>query len=151
MRTTLLTAATALCAATLLPLAPARADDPPPPPPAADPAPPAPMHQVRYTVSADGPIWATIYYRDTEPVQFSDYSHNPYQYSPRVDTDLAPGQPWVLETMLTDPELWAMVTVQSAESPNFPTPNFGCVLEVDGVVVKTGKGPKGALCSLRNW
>ncbi|BBY96667.1 hypothetical protein [Mycolicibacterium fallax] len=145
MRKTILTAATAaLLAGALTPATPALADDPPPPPAPA-------LHHIRYTVSADGPIWARIYYRDTEPVMFSDYSHNPFQFSPRADVDLGPGQPWVLETMLADPEMWAMVTVQSGEAPNFPTPNFGCVLEVDGVVVKTGSGPKGALCSLRNW
>jgi hypothetical protein len=31
------------------------------------------------------------------------------------------------------------------------TPNIHCALAVDGVVVKTNQGPKGALCSLRNW
>ncbi len=110
-----------------------------------------PLHHVRYTVFADGPIWARIYYRDTEPAVFSDYSHNPYVFSPRADADLAPDRPWVLETALADPEMWAMVTVQSGESPDYPTPTFRCELAVDGVVVKTGSGPKGALCSLRNW
>ncbi|BBZ32574.1 hypothetical protein [Mycolicibacterium confluentis] len=114
---------------------------------AADPV----MHHIRYTVTADGPIWSHIYYRDTEPAVFSDYSHNPYVFSPRADVDLAPDRPWVLETSLADPEMWAMVTVQSAESPNFTPPAFNCTLEVDGVVVATDSGPKGALCSLRPW
>ena len=108
-------------------------------------------HHVRYTVSEDGPIAAHIYYRDTDPPTWSDYSHDPYLFSPRADVDIAPGKPWVLETTLTDPELWAMVTVQSAESPNFPTPGFTCELVVDGVVAKTNSGAKGALCSLRSW
>ena len=30
-------------------------------------------------------------------------------------------------------------------------PNFHCVLAVDGVVVVTKSGAKGALCSIRNW
>lgn len=124
---------------------PAAGDD------AAPPA-PAPAHTVRYTVTSDNPIWAHIYYRDVEPEIFSDYSHNPYQYTPRADVDLGPGQPWVLETRLNDPNTWAMVTVQSGESSAFP-PNttFRCELAIDGVVVKKNNGPKGAVCSIRNW
>ena len=109
------------------------------------------MHQVRYTVTADAPYYAKIYYRDAEPAVFSDYSHNPYLFSPQVETDVGPDQPWVLETQLADPAMWAMVIVQSAESPNLPTPGFNCELAVDGVVVKTHSGPKGALCSIRGW
>ena len=110
-----------------------------------------PLHHVRYTVTADAPYWASIYYRDTEPAMWSDYSHNPYQFSPKVDVDIAPDKPWVLETTLANPDLWAMVLVQSGESPDFPTPGFNCELAVDGVVVKTHSGLKGALCSIRNW
>ncbi|KHO24020.1 hypothetical protein QQ44_17915 [Mycolicibacterium setense] len=139
-----LTAATsaALAAGAIATAAPAFADDPPPGPP---------LHHVQYTVTADAPYWAHIYYRDSEPEIFSDYSHNPYQFSPRVDVDIAPDKPWVFDAMLADPDLWAMVLVQSGESPNFPTPGFNCKLAVDGVVVKTNSGPKGALCSIRNW
>lgn len=109
------------------------------------------LHQVRYTVTADAPYFAHIYYRDSEPALFSDYSHNPYAFSPRADADIGPGNPWVFDAMLADPDLWAMVVVQSGESPNFPTPGFHCELAVDGTVVKTDSGPKGALCSIRNW
>ncbi|MUL83418.1 hypothetical protein FZI95_26555 [Mycobacterium sp. CBMA247] len=123
--------------------APAFADDPEPAGP--------PLRHVRYTVTADAPYWAHIYYRDTDPAQFSDYSHNPYEFSPRADADIAPDKPWVFDAMLADPDLWAMVLVQSGESPNFPTPGFNCELAVDGVVVKKNSGHKGALCSIRNW
>jgi hypothetical protein len=133
----------ALAAGTIATAAPAFADDPAPPGP--------PLHHVQYTVTADAPYWAHIYYRDSEPVMFSDYSHNPYEFSPRADVDIAPDKPWVLDAMLADPNLWAMVLVQSGESPNFPTPGFNCKLAVDGVVVKTNSGPKGALCSIRKW
>ena len=109
------------------------------------------MHQVRYTVTTDAPFYAKIYYRDAEPAVFSDYSHNPYLFSPMVEADVGPDQPWVLETQLADPTMWAMVLVQSAESPNLPTPAFNCELAVDGVVVKTHSGAKGALCSIRSW
>lgn len=137
-----MTAALALASGVIATAAPASADDSEPGPP---------LHRVRYTVTADAPFWAHIYYRDTEPAIFSDYSHNPYEFSPRADVDIAPDKPWVLEANLADPDLWAMVLVQSGESPGFPTPGFNCKLEVDDVVVKTNSGPKGALCSIRNW
>ncbi len=109
------------------------------------------LHQVRYTVTADAPFFARIYYRDSEPAVFSDYSHNPYIYSPRADADIGPNKPWVREVALADPTMWAMVVVQSGEAVEFPTPGFHCELAVDGVVVKKNSGPKGALCSIRNW
>lgn len=110
-----------------------------------------PLHHVRYTVTANEPFFADIYYRDREPAVFADYSHDPYVFSPRARVDIGPNQPWVYDAMLTDPALWAMVVVQSGEAHGFPTPGFNCTLEVDGVVVKTDSGPMGALCSIRNW
>jgi hypothetical protein len=110
-----------------------------------------PLHHVRYTVTANEPFFADIYYRDREPAVFADYSHDPYVFSPRARVDIGPDQPWVHDAMLADPSMWAMVVVQSGEAFGFPTPGFNCTLEVDGVVVKTDSGPKGALCSIRNW
>src|SRR6185437_8889809 len=52
------------------------------------------MHHVRYAVSAQNPIYTSIYYLDHQPDKFSDYSHNPYSFTPHVDVDLAPGKPW---------------------------------------------------------
>lgn len=109
------------------------------------------LHQVRYTVTADAPFWAEIYYRDIDPPSWSDYSHNPYEFSPKAEADVGPNQAWVHDTMLADPDQWAMVTVQSGDAPNIHTPTFNCTLEVDGAVVKTNSGIKGTLCSLRNW
>jgi hypothetical protein len=117
--------------------APSRADDPV-------------MHQVRYVVTAASPIYADIYYLDQQPPKFSDYSHNPYQFTPNVQADIAPGHPWTSpEVMLSDPNDYAMVTASTGTEPG--TPMFHCALVVDGVVVKSGDGPKGVLCSLRNW
>jgi hypothetical protein len=117
----------------------------------ADPTPadPTPLHEVTYTVYSDTPFHADIYYRDTEPASFADYSHNPYVFSPRVEADLGPGTPWVLTVRLADPQHWAMVTATSGRSPNPPT--FRCTLAVDGAVVASNSGAKGALCSLRQW
>ncbi len=108
------------------------------------------MHQVRYVVTSANPIYADIYYLDQQPDKFSDYSHNPYQYVPNVQADIAPGKPWVSpDVMLANPDLWAMVSVSTGTEPG--TPQFQCSLVVDGNVVVSKAGAKGALCSLRNW
>ena len=106
-------------------------------------------HEVRYTVTSDRPYSADIYYRDVDPATFVDYSHNPYVFSPTVRADLSPEKPWVLTVALTNPKQWATVVVSSGLSPDPPT--FHCELAVDGVVVDTDSGRKGALCSIRNW
>jgi hypothetical protein len=122
---------------TTLTAAPSRADDPV-------------MHNVRYVITAASPIWADIYYLDQQPAKFSDYSHNPYQYTPNVQADIAPGHPWTSPpVMLTDPNTYAMVVVSTGTEPG--TPMFHCALVVDGAVVKSNDGPKGTLCSLRTW
>ncbi len=107
------------------------------------------MHHVKYTVSADNPIYADIYYIDHEPEKFSDYSHNPYEFAPNVHPDLAPGKPWSYELDLAKPEVWAMVVASTGTEPG--TPQFHCDLSVDGKSVVTKDGPKGVLCSIRNW
>lgn len=136
-------ATVAVLGSALIPAGPATADD--------DNVPPPTPHHVRYSVSAAAPIFSNIYYRDVDPPSWSDFSHNPYEFSPRADVTVGPGQPWVFDTTLNDPNLWATVMVQSGEAPNFKTPSFSCRLEVDGVVVKQNSGPHGALCSIRNW
>jgi hypothetical protein len=106
-------------------------------------------HQVTYTVSAKSPIYADIYYQDQDPRVFSDYSHNPYQFTPNIQADIAPGKPWVQVVPLLNPDQWAMVSVSTGRQPG--TPQLHCDLAVDGVVVVSKDGPKGVLCSLRNW
>jgi hypothetical protein len=116
---------------------------------APSPADPA-MHNVRYVITAASPIWADIYYLDQQPAKFSDYSHNPYQYTPNVQADIGPGHPWTSPpVMLTDPNTYAMVVVSTGTEPG--TPMFHCALVVDGAVVKSNDGSKGTLCSLRTW
>ena len=110
--------------------------------------PPAP-HQVTYTVTAATPVTADIYFRDVDPPNWADYSHNPYIFSPKIEVEVGPDRPWVRHTMLLDPNRWAMVSATSGRIPGEPA--FRCELAVDGVVVATGDGPKGALCSLRHW
>jgi hypothetical protein len=108
------------------------------------------LHQVKYTVFSEQPFYVEIYYRDTDPATFVDYSHDPYRYSPNVEANVGPDKQWVLDVMLRDPQQWAMV-VAGTGGESTKTPNIHCVLAVDGVVVSTNQGPKGALCSLTNW
>lgn len=107
------------------------------------------LHSVRYTVTADNPIYADIYYLDYEPENFADYSHNPYQFVPNIQADIGPGKPWSYDVKLRNPDQWALVTASTASEPS--TPSFHCRLTVDGVVVATKDGPKGVFCSLRTW
>ena len=116
--------------------APGHADDPP-------------LHHVRYSVTAAQQFTVDIYFRDTDPPNWADYSHNPYQFSPKVEALVGPGTKWSLEVMLADPQQWAMVAATSGQSA--ATPQVHCELAVDGVVVAANAGPKGALCSLRHW
>jgi hypothetical protein len=112
--------------------------------------PPPPMHNVKYTVFSEQPYVAEIYYRDTDPPNWGEYSHNPYLYSPNIEVPVGPGKQWNLDVSLANPDAWAMV-VTSIASDSPASPNLHCVLAVDGVIVKTAQGPKGALCSIRNW
>ena len=116
--------------------APSQADDPV-------------MHQVRYVITSANPIYADIYYLDQQPQKFSDYSHNPYQFTPNIQVDIAPGKPWTYDLMLTNPDQYAMVTVSTGTEPG--TPQFHCALIVDGAVVVSNDGAKGVICSLRSW
>ncbi|MHA3020690.1 hypothetical protein ACXPWS_10505 [Mycobacterium sp. BMJ-28] len=109
------------------------------------------MHRVTYTVSSDQPADADIYYRDVDPPNWVEYSHNPYPFSPKDDVRLTPGTLWVHETMLDDPAQWAMVTVSAAGPAVRDGQTFRCRLSVDGVAVDRAEGPRGALCSLRHW
>lgn len=105
--------------------------------------------QVTYTVTADRMVNADIYYRDTEPPNWADYSHDPYRYSPRARVDIGPQQPWVHSVALADPDRWAMVSATIGPLP--AESGLRCELAVNGRVVATGEGPRGALCSLRHW
>ncbi len=107
------------------------------------------MHHVKYSVTAQNPIYADIYYIDHEPAIFADYSHNPYSFAPNVQADIAAGKPWTFELDLANPDEWAMVSASTGPEPG--TPQFHCDLSVDGRVVVSKDGPKGVLCSLRNW
>ena len=108
-----------------------------------------PLHHVKYTLTAENPIWAEIYYLDHEPAVFADWSHNPYEFMPNVEADVGPNQPWSFELNLEKPEQWAMVIANTGPEPGVP--NYHCQIEVDGAVVVTNQGAKGVICSLRKW
>ncbi|MEB3019575.1 hypothetical protein K6T79_00785 [Mycolicibacter sp. MYC098] len=128
-----------LVSAGLLTAAPTGADEPA-------------AHHVRYSVSATQTAQALVYYREVQPPNFGEYSHNPYQYSPRADVTIGPNQPWIFDTTLADPQDWAMVVVSlPGLHKELAAPGFVCELRVDDVVVATDAGTKGALCSMRTW
>lgn len=113
-----------------------------------------PMHHVQYTVGASQDIAnAEIYWRQIDPPDWGAYSHNPYEFTPNVEANLGPNQAWVYETWLADPNEWAMVVVglPAPSTPPLADPGFVCELKVDGAVVATDAGSKGALCSMRPW
>lgn len=124
--------------AVVLPVTPARADD-------------RPLHRVTYTVSVEQATPVSIYFREADPPNWADYSHNPYEFSPKDDLTLEPDKPWIREAMLADPMQWAMVTVTTAGLSPQAVQTLRCELAVDGIVVDRASGPKGALCSLRHW
>ena len=132
-----------LLAATVLPTGVSQAEpvEPPPGPP---------LRHVQYTVWAEQPYTAEIYYRDTDPPNWAEYSHNSYLYSPNVEVAVGPDQQWNMDVWLANPDSWAMVTT-SIQTDSSAIPNLHCALAVDGVVVKTAQGPKGALCSIRTF
>ncbi|WP_152531535.1 hypothetical protein [Mycobacterium sp. UM_CSW] len=107
-------------------------------------------HQVVYIVSAKSPAYVDIFYQDQDPTLFSDYSHNNYSFTPQVHADVAPGKPWVQPVNLLNPDQWAMVTATTGREP-LAQGGIQCDLSVDGKVVVSNIGPKGALCSLRTW
>ena len=84
------------------------------------------MHHVKYTISVQNPIYANIYYIDQEPPIFSDYSHDPYRFTPHVKTDIAPDHPWSFELNEAKPEYWAMVVVNTGPEPG--SQQFHCEL-----------------------
>lgn len=109
-----------------------------------------PLHAVTYTIFSERPFAnAEIYYREVDPPNWADYSHDPYVFSPNVEANVGPNQMWTMNVMLANPDQWAMVTATSLDSTQ--QPNFHCVIAVDGKVVSTNQGPRGALCSIRNW
>ncbi len=112
------------------------------------------LHHVQYTVGASPDIAnAEIYYREVDPPNWAEYSHNTYLYTPNVEANLGPNKPWVFDAMLANPEQWSMVVVglPTYETPALVEPGFVCELRVDDVVVATDSGTRGALCSQRPW
>jgi len=108
-----------------------------------------PLHRVTYTVTADQPVQVDVYYRDVDPPTWADYSHNPYEFSPRDEASVGPDQSWVREVSLVNPDQWAMVAATIGSSPSGVT--VRCELAVDGIVVVRADGSHGALCSSRHW
>ena len=82
-------------------------------PAAAQPLPPPPprvMHHVKYSVFSEVPVpQAEIYYREVDPPNWAEYSHNPYKFSPNVEAPVGPDQMWTLDVMLADPDQFELL------------------------------------------
>ncbi|MBV9091920.1 MAG: hypothetical protein JO044_18750 [Mycobacteriaceae bacterium] len=105
-------------------------------------------HQVTYTVTTQSEMTGNIYYLNTEPPSQSAYDANSSQYLTQVRTLLAPGQPWVYQTTLNDPNQWALVSASGALRV---APQLHCEIAVDGVTVVQQDGASGVQCALRPW
>ena len=110
----------------------------------ADPA----AQQVAYLVSTESEMTGNIDYMNTQPPSESAYNDNSSQYLTQVRTPLEPGQPWVYQTTLADPNQWALVTASGALRV---APHLHCEIAVDGVTVVKNDGDSGVQCALRPW
>ena len=109
----LVSATTLAVTGTIIPAATATAQGEPPPP--------AALHNVKYTVFAEGPAYLEIYYHDVDPPNWADYSHNPYVFTPKVEADVGPDQQWNLDVQLANPDDWAMVVASGEPGLSSPT------------------------------
>ena len=105
-------------------------------------------HQVRYTISAGDTLQAKINYLASEPPSQSAFDADSSKYLTYVQVPVDPGTPWVMETTLTNPNQWAIVTASGVLRTN---PQFHCEIAVDGVTVASQDGGSGVSCALRHW
>jgi hypothetical protein len=105
-------------------------------------------HQVTYTVTTQSEMTGNIYYMTTEPPSQSAYDANSSQFLTQVRTPLEPGQPWVYQTTLNDPNQWALVSASGALRV---APQLHCEITVDGATVVQNDGASGVQCALRQW
>src|SRR5271165_2732940 len=93
-------------------------------------------------------VAATHATSSAEPPSQSAYDANSSQFLTQVRTPLEPGQPWVYQTTLTDPNQWALVSASGALRV---APQLHCEIAVDGVTVVQQDGASGVQCALRPW
>lgn len=105
-------------------------------------------HQVTYTVTTQSGMTGNISYINTEPPSQSAYDSNSSQYLTQVRTPLDPGQPWVYQTTINDPNQWALVSASGALRV---APHLHCEIAVDSVTVVQNDGDSGVQCALRPW
>lgn len=105
-------------------------------------------HQVTYTVTTQSEMTGNISYINNQPPSQSAYNTDSSQYLTQVRTPLVPGQPWVYQATLTDPNQWALVSASGALRV---APQLHCEIAVDGVTVVQNDGASGVQCALRPW
>jgi hypothetical protein len=107
-----------------------------------------PAHQITYTVTTQSEMTGNIYYVSSQPPSQAAYDANSSQYLTPVRIPLEPGQPWVQQTTLADPNQWALVSASGALRV---APQLHCEIAVDGVTVVQQDGASGVQCALRPW
>ena len=106
------------------------------------------VHRVTYTVTTQSEMTGNMYYINTEPANQAAYDSNSSQYLTLARTPLEPGQPWVAQATLNDPNHWALVSASGALRV---APHLHCEIAVDGVTVVQNDGDSGVQCALRPW
>jgi len=107
-------------------------------------------HQVRYTLTSDGPGDFDLYYLVTQPPSMAAYNADSYTYLKKQDVHVAPDAPWVFETTLEDPS-WAILTVSSTTHGGRAAPNPHCEIAVDGQIAVQQDAPYNLQCQLKQW
>ena len=105
-------------------------------------------HQITYLVTTQSEMTGNVYYLNTEPPNKAAYDSNSSQYLTNARTPLEPGQPWVAQTTLSNPNQWALVSASGALRV---APHLHCEIAVDGVTVVQNDGDSGVQCALRPW
>ena len=105
-------------------------------------------HKVKYTVRAGDTLQAKINYMQTEPENQGAFDADSSKYLTYVQVPVDPGTPWVMETTLSNPNQWAILSASGVLRTN---PQFHCEIAVDGVTVVSQDGGSGVQCALRQW
>ncbi|MGP4053214.1 hypothetical protein ACTWP6_00055 [Mycobacterium sp. 4D054] len=107
-------------------------------------------HQVRYTLTSAGAYEFDLFYLTSQPPSMEAFNADAYAFAKREKVNLAPGQPWVFETTMEDPN-WAILQVSSTTRGGQAAPNAHCDIAVDGQVLTQHDDPYNVRCQLGQW
>lgn len=111
----------------------------------------AEAHKVKYVITSDRDFLSQTLVLQTEPPSKSEYDSNSSQYLVRDSVRIAPDEPFVRETELSDPTQWAYVSASAAAKAVTGAPVFHCEIWVDGAIAQQQDAETAVTCSLRQW